>query len=66
MLLYNINMIEEINNIVANLESSNNGDEAVQVSGLSSADVEAIRSSPLWQLRDKLLGGGCKGITTDE
>ena len=53
-------MIEKINNVVLDLEQSQSTDdislnETSQVTGLSKSDVSAVRSAPLWQLRDKLL-----------
>jgi len=48
-------MIEEINNVVVGLEQSSDVTEVSQVTGLSEADISAVRSTPLWQLRDRLL-----------
>ena len=50
-------MIEEIENVIVGLEQE--GDSKVsQVTGLSEADVSAVRGTPLWRLRDRLLQGG--------
>ena len=54
VLCYYANMIEEINNVVVGLEQSDDR-EVAQVTGLSEADVSAVRSTPLWRLRDRLL-----------
>ena len=54
VLRYNLNMIEEIESVVGGLEQPND-DEAVQVTGLSESDISAVRGTPLWRLRDRLL-----------
>ena len=55
VLLYNLNMIEEIENVIGGLEQSTGVEETVEVTGLSEADISAVRSTPLWRLRDRLL-----------
>jgi hypothetical protein len=55
VLLYNLNMIEEIENVIGGLEQSTGVDETVQATGLSEADISAVRGTPLWRLRDRLL-----------
>ena len=47
-------MIEEIENTIDGLEQSTD-DEVAQVTGLSEADISAVRSTPLWRLKDRLL-----------
>lgn len=51
-------MIEEINNVVAELEQPSSSAEVAEIVNLSESDVSAIRSTPLWRLRDHLLRDG--------
>ena len=53
-LRYNLNMIEEIENVIDGLEQEGDS-EVSQVTGLSESDISAVRGTPLWRLRDRLL-----------
>ena len=52
VLLYNLNMIEEIESVIGGLEQSSEAEEVSQVTGLSEADISAVRGTPLWWLRE--------------
>ena len=53
VLLYNLNMIEEIENVIGGLEQEGDS-EVSQVTGLSASDISAVRGTPLWRLRESI------------
>lgn len=50
-------MTEEIRRIVGKLEGPEQTAQLAAELGLSEADVQVIRGTPLWQLRESLVNG---------
>lgn len=57
-------MTDEIQQIVTQLENGQ-AEEAADRTGLSAADVSAIRNTPLWRLRQKLVNQSGDSDGTD-